>query len=30
VTISFALAVPAKAFAASYTSTWTLTIAGGP
>jgi hypothetical protein len=28
--VNFSLAVPAKAYAASYTSTWTLTIASGP
>ena len=30
VTVNFSLAVPAKAYAASYTSTWTLTVASGP
>jgi hypothetical protein len=30
VTLSFQLAVPASAYAASYTSTWTFTIASGP
>jgi hypothetical protein len=30
VTLTFALAVPSKAIAASYSSTWTMTIASGP
>ena len=30
VTVNFSLAVPAKAYAAAYTSTWTFTVASGP
>ena len=30
VTLNFSLAIPASAFAGTYTSTWTFTIASGP